>query len=106
MALTGIIKLCQIVLRPSISSGVMRYSATSTARPQASVWVALIAGVKVGFRSVISFIAFCVSSGFCERLGPADYHHALPAAAIADFFDLQTDLWVCVDVLSLHALSG
>src|SRR2546423_8890855 len=44
--------------------------------------------------------------GFSELLGPAHYHHALPAAAIADFFDLQTDLWVCVDVLSLHALSG
>ena len=40
-----------------MSSGVMRYSAISTARPQASVWVALIAGVRVGFRSVISFIA-------------------------------------------------
>src|SRR2546428_1387182 len=33
-------------------------------------------------------------------------HYYLPADAIADFLDLQTDLRVCVDVLSLHSLSG
>ena len=51
-----------VVCRPSMISGVMRYSAMSTARPIESTWVALIAGVREGLRSVISFIARYISS--------------------------------------------
>src|SRR6266496_4902030 len=49
--------------------------------------------------------ALCIL-GFCDLLGTPNYHHALPAGAIADFFDLQTDLRIRVDILSLHSLSG
>src|SRR5205807_9981526 len=52
------------------------------------------------------FHRFLCIFGFCDLLGPPSYHHALPAGAIADFFDLQTDLRICVDVLGLHSLSG
>src|SRR5437588_10331402 len=52
------------------------------------------------------FHRFLCIFGFCDLLGPPSYHHALPAGAIADFLDLQTDLRIGIDVLGLHSLSG